>query len=78
MRKQLQSKTVYQPNPSVKVTVVNKPDIDEDGRRIGFTAAVTVNYRVSKLDELKFETDDDIAEFMGAIDYTDPQTELEL
>ena len=76
MKKQLQNKVTYAPNPSVKVTVVNKPSFDEAGQKLGYDATVTINYKVSKLDEVKFVTDDDIAEFVGAIDFTDPQQEM--
>lgn len=76
MKKSLQSKTVYVPNRNVKVTVVNKPVFDDNGQKIGYDAKVTLNYAVEKLDEVKFVSDDDIAEFMGAIDYTDPQQNL--
>lgn len=76
MKKSLQSKTVYVPNQSVKVTVVNKPVFDDGDQKIGYDAKITLNYAVQKLDEVKFASDDDIAEFMGAIDYTDPQQQL--
>lgn len=78
MKKSLQTKTVYQPNPGVKVTVLNKPTLDESGVRIGFDAFVTLNIKASKLDELKFDSDDDIADFFSAIDFTDPQQGLPL
>lgn len=76
MKKQLQNKVTYAPNPSVKVTVVNTPEFDETGQKLGYKAKVTINYTTSKLDEVKFVTDDDIAEFVGAIDFTDPQQEM--
>lgn len=78
MKKALQTKTVYEPNPGVKVTVVNKPTFDESGIKIGYDAKITLNYTQKKLDELKFESDDDIADFFGAIDFTDPQQGLPL
>jgi hypothetical protein len=46
------------------------------GRRLVTTPKITLNYAVEKLDEVKFASDDDIAEFMGAIDFTDPQQQL--
>ncbi len=76
MKKALQSKTIYEPNPNVKVTVVNKPVFDETGKKIGYDAKVTVAYLAKKLDEVTFTSDDDIAEFVGAIDFTDPQQQL--
>ena len=76
MKKALQSKTVYEPNKQVKVTVVNKPVFNEDGTKLGFDARVTIATSMSRLDEVSFSSDDEIADFVGAIDFTDPQQQL--
>lgn len=80
MKKQLTTKTVYEPNAGVKVTVTNKPLVDQDtGELYGFDTTVTVNIsKKSQAKELKFGSDDDIAEFMGQVEYDDPQQVLPL
>lgn len=78
MKKQLQNKVVYQPNKGVKITVVNKPEYDETvGQIAGYTVDVIIKV-VRKLQpqELKFATDDDVADFIGTIDVEDPQQSL--
>lgn len=78
MKKQLTSKTVYMPNPGVRVTVTNKPVFDEElGQVAGYDVSVDVKI-VRRLapHELKFSSDDDIAEFMGSVEYDDPQQSL--
>lgn len=78
MRKQLTNKTVYVPNPHVKVTVTNKPVFDEEvGQVAGYDVTVDVKIkRPLSPQELKFTSDDDIAEFMGQVEYDDPQQSL--
>lgn len=80
MKKQLTTKTVYEPNAGVKVTVTNKPLVDQDtGELYGFDTTVTVKIsKKSQAKELKFGSDDDIAEFMGQVEYDDPQQSLPL
>lgn len=78
MKKSLQRKTVYEPNAVVKVTVVNKPVVDEvTGEQLGYKSAMTVklNLPVSSK-ELSFATSDELAEFMGVINYDEPQQSL--
>lgn len=80
MRKQLTNKTVYVPNRGVKVTVTNRPIFDEEiGQVAGYDVSVDVKI-VRRLapQELKFGSDDDIAEFMGTVEYDDPQQALPL
>lgn len=78
MKKQLTNKTVYSPNPSVKVAVTNKPVFDEElGQVAGYDVDVTVKIKKTlQATELKFASDDDIAEFMGQVEYDDPQQSL--
>lgn len=76
MKKQLTQKTVYEPNKAVKVTVVNKPIYDEVGVQLGYKVDVTLKYTITDTVELKFTSDDDIAEFMNNINYDDPQQAL--
>ena len=80
MKKSLTNKTVYVPNPEVKVTVTNKPVFDEEiGQVAGYD--VTVDIKVKKLlqtKELKFGTDDDIADFVSQVSFDDPQTAFDL
>lgn len=74
MKKSLKQSTVYEPNENVKVTVVNTPILDDENVEVGTKATVTI--KVTKFEKVSFATDDDIAEFAGAIDFTDPQTNL--
>ena len=74
MKKTLKSSTVYEPNNDVKVTVVNTPILDDENVEVGTKATVTI--KVTKYEKVTFNSDDDIADFAGAIDFTDPQTEL--
>lgn len=78
MKKSLTSKTVYVPNPNVKVTVTNKPVFDEElGQIAGYDVTVDVKVKGAlRPQELKFGSADDVAEFMGAVDYDDPQQML--
>lgn len=80
MKKQLTNRTVYQPNPGVKVTVVNKPIFDEElGQVAGYDVDVTVKIKRPLMpQEMKFASDDDISEFMGSVSYDDPQQSLSL
>lgn len=80
MKKQLTNKTIYVPNRGVKLTVTNKPIFDEErGQIAGYDVDVTVKIKRNLMpQELKFGSDDDIAEFMGGIDFDDPQQELPL
>lgn len=78
MKKQLTSKTVYEPNEKVKVTVTNKPVVDEEtGERLGYNVTVTTKHSVGISDkELKFTDDESISKYLENIDTTDPQTSL--
>ena len=80
MKKQLQNSTVYEPNKKIKVKVVNKPIVDElTGEMFGYGVTVTVTIKADIMEkELKFGSDDDIAEFMGQVEYDDPQQLLPL
>lgn len=74
MKKSLKSSTVYEPNNAVKVTVVNTPILDDENVEVGVKATVTL--KVTAFEKVAFKTDDDIAEWFGAVDFTDPQTDL--
>ena len=78
MKKQLTNTTVYELNKSVKLKVVNKLLIDIDtGEQYGYDTVVTVIItRKVQPKELRFSSDDEIAEFMEQIDYDDPQQVL--
>lgn len=80
MKKQLTNKTIYEPNRDVKITVTNKPVFSEElGQVAGYDVDVTVKIKKNLApEELKFGSDDDIAEFMGSVDFDDPQQELPL
>lgn len=76
MKKKLTEKIVYEPNRGVKVTVENKPELEEAGvtrykRKV--TIVVEVGYSDQKL---TFSKDEDIAKFVETIDFEDPQQEL--
>lgn len=74
MKKSLKSSTVYEPNENVKVTVVNTPILDDENVEIGVKATVTL--KVVAFEKITFSTDDEIADWFGAVDFTDPQTNL--
>lgn len=77
MKQKLTSKTVYEPNNTVKVTVVNTPVRDDHDVLIGYRRKVTVNYEAPfDKEQLTFGTDDEISDFIAAIDFTDPQQEM--
>lgn len=78
MKKQLTNKTVYMPNPSVKITVTNKPVLDEEmGQIAGYDVSVDVKIKRNLMpQEVKFLSDEDIADFMGTVNYDDPQLSL--
>lgn len=80
MKKSLTNTTVYEPNEGVKVKVTNKPLVDQDtGEQFGFDTSVTVKITKKKqAKELRFASDDEIAEFMGQVEYDDPQQSLAL
>lgn len=74
MKKQLTTKTVYQPNAGVKITVTNKPVVDEMTGQIVYDADVTVKIKqVGMGQEVKFANDEDIADFIARVDFDDPQ-----
>lgn len=74
MKKSLKTSTVYEPNENVKVTVVNTPILDDENVEVGMKATVTL--KVTKFEKVAFSSDDDIAEWFAAVDFTDPQTNL--
>lgn|GEM_PF-6866154 len=78
MKKQLTNKTVYMPNPFVKITVTNKPVLDEEvGQIAGYDVSVDVKIKRNLMpSEVKFASDDDIADFMATVNYDDPQLSL--
>ena len=79
MKKQLTTKTVYEPNHNVKITVTNKPIFDEDlgGQVAGYDVDVAIKIKKNLMpEELKFGSDEDIAEFIGKVDFDDPQQSL--
>lgn len=78
MKKRLTNTTVYEPNNDVKLKVVNKPLVDSDtGEQYGYDTVVTITVtRKLQPEELRFSSDDDIAEFMAQIDYDESQQRL--
>lgn len=74
MKKSLKSSTVYEPNENVKVTVVNTPILDDENVEVGTKATVTL--KVVAFEKITFSSDDDIAEWFGAVDFTDPQLNM--
>lgn len=80
MKKSLTNTTVYEPNAGVKVKVTNKPLVDQDtGEQYGYDTVVTVTIsKKMQAKELRFASDDEIAEFMGQVEYDDPQQSLAL
>ncbi len=80
MKKSLTNTTVYEPNAGVKVKVTNKPLVDQDtGEQYGYDTVVTVTIsKKMQAKELRFASDDEIADFMGQVEYDDPQQSLSL
>nr|DAV83102.1 MAG TPA: hypothetical protein [Caudoviricetes sp.] len=78
MKKRLTNTTVYEPNNDVKLKVVNKPLVDPDtGEQYGYDTVVTITVtRKLQPEELRFSSDDDIAEFMAQVDYDESQQRL--
>lgn len=74
MKKALKSQTVYEPNENVKVTVVNTPILDDENVEIGVKATVTL--KVVAFEKITFSTDDEIADWFAAVDFTDPQLNM--
>jgi len=66
------------PNPFVKITVTNKPVLDEEvGQIAGYDVSVDVKIKRNLMpSEVKFASDDDIADFMATVNYDDPQLSL--
>lgn len=80
MRKELTNATVYQPNTFVKIKVVNKPVVDRDtGEQFAWDTKVTLSYKAGTTEKpLSFATVDELAEYIGNIDYEEPQQSLPL
>ena len=80
MRKELTNSTVYQPNTFVKIKVVNKPVVDRDtGEQFAWDTKVTLSYKAGTTEKpLSFATIDELAEYIGNIDYDEPQLSLPL
>lgn len=78
MRKELTNTTVYAPNTEVKIKVVNKPMVDrETGEQFGYDVKVSLSYKAGMKEKpLSFATVDELAEFIGNIDYEEPQQSL--
>ena len=78
MKKRLTNTTIYEPNNDVKLKVVNKPLVDPDtGEQYGYDTVVTITVtRKLQPEELRFSSDDDIAEFMAQVDYDESQQRL--
>lgn len=71
-------KTIYEPNADVKITVVNKPKVDKSANDTIYAATVTLKVSRDYITPLRFSNNEDIADFMGTVDYDDPQQLLDL
>lgn len=77
MKAKLSNTAIYKPNDNVTVTVKNTPVTDKETGLMGFVADVTVKTRVEALEkELRFETVDEIADFMANVEYDEPQLRM--
>lgn len=76
MKKALKRTTVYEPNNNVKVTVASTPILDDENVEVGVKTAVTL--KVTVFEKVEFASDEQIADWFGAVDFTDPQMELGL
>ena len=71
--------TTYEPNHTVKVVVTNTPVINEKTRETHYTRTVTVKVDAGfKLEPLRFKDAEAITDFIGSIDFDEPQTHLAL
>ncbi|RTL04821.1 hypothetical protein EKK58_09355 [Candidatus Dependentiae bacterium] len=75
MKKKLEEKIVYEPNETVKVTVSNKPELNDEVTRYKRKVSIVVDLGYDK-DKLSFSSDDEIAKFLENIDVEDPQQSL--
>lgn len=71
-------KTIYEPNDRVSVSVINKELLNEATGEITYKASLTLKLSRKMSEPLRFNDGDEIAEFMGNVDYDDPQQSLEL
>ena len=78
MRKELTQTTVYAPNTFVKIKVVNKPVVDRDtGEQFAWDTKLSLTYKAGTTEKpLSFANVDELAEFIGNIDYEEPQQSL--
>ncbi len=73
MRKQLIDKTIYKPNEDVKITVNNKPIIDDDSGEV-YMYEVSVTLAIKKYESnkaLRFKSDKELIEYVQNINLTD-------
>lgn len=69
LRQKETTKTIYSPNSGVKITVDNKPVIDEDTGLI-YMYEVSFSLKLKKFNAekpLRFKSDDELADFMAQI-----------
>ena len=69
LRQKETTKTIYSPNSGVKITVDNKPVIDEDTGLI-YMYEVSFSLKLEKFNAgkpLRFKSDDELADFMAQI-----------
>jgi len=73
MRKQLTDKTIYKPNEDVKITVNNKPIIDDDSGEV-YMYEVSVTLAIKKYESnkaLRFKSDKELIKYVQNINLTD-------
>ena len=69
LRQKETTKTIYSPNSGVKITVDNKPVVDEDTGLI-YMYEVSFSLKLKKFNAekpLRFRSDDELADFMAQI-----------
>ena len=69
-------RTTHEPNKEVAVTVANKANF-VDGALVGYEPTVTIKVKVPFTKQpFEFNSEDELADFVGSIDVEDPQMSL--
>lgn len=72
------TKTFIIKDKVTKVTVKNKPVMNDWNQVETYKTTVTIKHEVEQLNPLDFKDADAIADFVGQIDFDDPNLKLDL
>lgn len=76
MKTQESNSKKYLIRKGTTVTIKNEPQKTENGVVETYKATVTLKHSVEKLQPLDFSDNDEIAQFIGNINFDDPQMKL--